>query len=113
MSGRRLKACVENPTLTVAVILVWADAHHGRIGRWPSCESGPVHGAQGETWGRLDAALREGARGLPGGSSLARLLDEHRRDAPRDAGPDSPNGLPPWQLTPACRDAVRALVALA
>ncbi len=28
----------------------------------------------GETW----AALDQGAHGLPGGSSLARLLEEHR-----------------------------------
>jgi hypothetical protein len=39
---------------------------------------GPVPGAADDTWGRLDKALRKGGRGLPGGSSLARLLAERR-----------------------------------
>jgi hypothetical protein len=30
--------------------------------------------AEGESWKQLDASLRHGWRGLPGGSSLSRLL---------------------------------------
>jgi hypothetical protein len=40
---------------------------------------GVVADAPGETWSAVDTALRAGARGLGGGSSLARLL-QRRRD---------------------------------
>jgi hypothetical protein len=66
------------PPLPVEQILVWADAHHARHGAWPNAASGPVDGRPGDTWFRVDAALRLGQRGLPGGSSLARLLLEQR-----------------------------------
>ncbi len=66
------------PPLGVGQILAWADAHHRRTGAWPNCYSGPVEGAQGETWRKVHNALYAGQRGLPGGSSLARLLAEHR-----------------------------------
>jgi hypothetical protein len=64
--------------LNVDQILAWADAHHAQSGSWPTCESGPVAVAWGECWSRIDGALRNGCRGLPGGSSLRRLLEEHR-----------------------------------
>jgi hypothetical protein len=67
------------PPLSVAKILRWADAYHRRTGRWPGVLTpGPVPGAADDTWPRLDKALRKGGRGLPGGSSLARLLAERR-----------------------------------
>jgi hypothetical protein len=66
------------PPLTEADILSWADAHHAREGRWPRASSGPVAAAPGETWARVDDGLRQGHRGLPGGSSLARLLERER-----------------------------------
>src|SRR5262249_25380136 len=56
----------------------WADAHHARTGSWPTSESGPITDAAGETWRRVDSDLRIGLRGLPGGSSLARLLAGQR-----------------------------------
>jgi hypothetical protein len=59
-------------------ILVWADNHHARTGRWPTAESGPVKEAPGERWSAVDTALRAGTRGLPGGDSLARLLARRR-----------------------------------
>ena len=66
--------------LTVERILAWADAHHAATGRWPtSWSSGPVRGEPGETWPSLDIALRDGRRGLPGGTTLAHLLAEHRQ----------------------------------
>jgi hypothetical protein len=66
------------PVLAVEQILSWADEHHQRTGCWPSPKSGPIHAAPGETWVRIHAALQIGLRGLPGGSSLAKLLALHR-----------------------------------
>src|SRR5262249_55500161 len=60
-------------------ILAWADAFHERTGGWPRVLSGEVPEAPGETWQRIDNALRDGMRGLRGGSSLARLLARHRK----------------------------------
>jgi hypothetical protein len=67
------------PRLTVQVILLWAEAHYMRHGRYPSENAGPVEGASGETWNNISAALREGTRSLPGGSSLFKLLCKHGR----------------------------------
>ena len=58
-------------------LLAWAGEHKAATGRWPKRNSGPVLGHPGETWVAVNAALESGARGLPGGSSLAQLLDEH------------------------------------
>src|SRR5262249_22338497 len=54
--------------------LRWARAYHCRSGRSPTCWSGKVPGSGGETWLGIDAALKRGQRGLPGGSSLSKLL---------------------------------------
>jgi hypothetical protein len=64
--------------LTVEQILAWADQYHAATGRWPRCTEGEVAAAPAETWRNLDNLLRHGLRGLPGGSSLPRLLAEHR-----------------------------------
>jgi hypothetical protein len=69
---------VPHSSLTVEVILRWADAHRARTGRWPAAGSGPVRAAPGETWEAVNRALMRGSRGLPEGSSLARLLGERR-----------------------------------
>jgi hypothetical protein len=68
--------------LTVEAILAWADAHHAATGKWPGVNSPALGLPDGEKWKHLDRALRQGDRGLPGGSSLARLLVE-RREARR------------------------------
>jgi hypothetical protein len=65
--------------LAVDNIVAWAKAHYVRTGRWPHRDSGPVLEAPGETWGRINGALWQGSRGLPGGDSLAKLRDRHRR----------------------------------
>ncbi len=74
-----------NPTLrelSTDEILGWADAFRRRHGRWPSRKSGQVNaGPNGLTWGAIDSRLHHGGRGLPGGTTLARLLDECRRSA--------------------------------
>lgn len=64
------------PDLSIRKILRWADAHHQKTSKWPKLKSGVVLGALGETWFAIDAALRQGGRDLPGGSSLAKLLAE-------------------------------------
>jgi hypothetical protein len=63
---------------SIAQILVWADAHHLRTGDWPLAHSGPVEGGGGVSWVALDYALRYGGGGFPGGSSLAKLLEDKR-----------------------------------
>ncbi len=66
------------PPLTIGQILAWADAHKERTGTWPTATSGRVYQEPFQTWGAVNQALRNGHRGLPGGSSLARLLTERR-----------------------------------
>jgi hypothetical protein len=63
--------------LRVNQILAWAKRHHELTGKLPSKQCGAVHGAPTEQWGTIDAQLRHGGRGLPGGSSLAKLLAKH------------------------------------
>ena len=67
------------PRLTIAQILRWARTHYQETGNWPRRTSGPIAGADGETWSAVHSALRNGRRGLPGGSSLPRLLAESHR----------------------------------
>ncbi len=64
--------------LTERKIIRWADAFHARTDRWPNRKSGPIPEAPGETWLAVENALRQGLRGLPGGSSLVQLLVERR-----------------------------------
>jgi len=63
--------------LTIKQILVWVDQHKAATGEWPRLISGKVIDTD-ETWRAIEHSLRTGRRGLPGGSSLAKLLDEHR-----------------------------------
>ena len=79
------------PRLTEEQALAWADAHHRRTGAWPDSRSGPIADAEGETWSAVCGALHIGRRGLPGGSSLGRLLAERR-------GVRLPSQLPPLTL---------------
>jgi hypothetical protein len=76
---RKRRPVLRAPELSIAQILAWADAHHERTGKWPKKESsGRIAGSLGEKWLNVDMALRKGLRGLPSGSSLARLLNEGR-----------------------------------
>src|SRR6516165_3014275 len=75
---RPLRLRAKPPKHTIAQILVWADAHHERTGRWPHKTSGRVTETLQETWVGIDLALQRGSRGLPGGTTLARLLLEQR-----------------------------------
>ena len=79
--------------LTVEGILAWADAHHAAHDTWPEAGllsgSGAVDGAPGESWKAINHALAMGLRGLPGDSSLAELLAEHRGASPPDMRPQA------------------------
>jgi hypothetical protein len=67
------------PLLRPEPILAWADAHRRRTGEWPGVLSGPIPEAPGEDWRAVNMALYKGHRGLPGGDSLAQLLERHGR----------------------------------
>lgn len=71
------KTRVDRP-LSLERILDWADAHNLRTGKWPTAHSGPIPFAPGETWYRVQTALKRGRRGLPGGQSIAGILQTHR-----------------------------------
>ena len=66
------------PKYTISRILKWADDRHVQTGSWPHNKDGPIAGTSGESWWAVDMALRKGLRGLPGGSSLARILAAKR-----------------------------------
>ena len=66
------------PRLKDTQILKWADEFHRRKRRWPHHFDGPIEGAGEDTWSRVNDALAQGNRGLPGGSSLANLLYRRR-----------------------------------
>ena len=66
-----------NADLTFDQILNWCDAFHTREKRWPTRRDG-TNGLPNTSWAALNAALQKGARGLPGGSSLPKLLLAHR-----------------------------------
>jgi hypothetical protein len=62
--------------LSVQEIEAWATRYRETTGKWPGRYSGEIPGPFGESWATVDAALREGRRGFPGGSSLAQFLAE-------------------------------------
>lgn len=76
--GRRRRRGWRRPEFTVPQILAWADTFQDRAGDWPKSVSGRIPSSLGVTWKAVDMALVKGLRGLPGGSSLARLLAEYR-----------------------------------
>ena len=81
---RGCPARIKRWELTIPQILAWAHAFQTRHGRWPDADSGPIPESTRDTWGSVSNALREGRRGLAGGSSLAHLRYQER---PHDQGP--------------------------
>jgi hypothetical protein len=89
----------QRPPLTVTQILAWCDAHYARTGSWPRTSTADRTELPPElNLRKVDNALRLGLRTLPGGSSLAQLLAEHRGVRNRQ------------DLPPLTRDAVLAWV---
>jgi hypothetical protein len=78
---------VSRQPLTTRQILAWADAHHARHARWPTISSGEIPEAAPLTWQAVSIALRTGSHGLPGGSSLGKLLKNERRARNRAYAP--------------------------
>jgi len=68
----------DSSDLAIEQVLKWADAHYARHADWPSYQSGIVEDSPGNTWCGINSALMKGYRGLPGGTSLAQLLDAKR-----------------------------------
>lgn len=66
------------PPLTVEMVLAWADFHFQRTGKWPNKQSGKILGTIEEKWGNVHIYLGTGGRGLPGGTTLAKLLQKER-----------------------------------
>ena len=60
--------------LTLGEVVAWGQAHRQRTGRWPNDDSGRIPETERETWRAVHYAVRRGGRGLPGGSSLSRIL---------------------------------------
>jgi hypothetical protein len=76
---RGVRSKMHLPRLTLRDIRRWARAHRQRSGKWPTVDSGPIPEAPGENWRAINLALYNGHRGLPGDSSLAKLLKQGRR----------------------------------
>ena len=67
-------------------VLAWADAHFARHGKWPTQTSGIIPESR-FTWGAINTCLRSGLHGLPGASSLPKVLEEFRCVPPRRRPP--------------------------
>ena len=62
--------------LTEGVIIEAAKNHRECMGRWPSASTkGTVF--EKDNWARINSALWFGSRGLPGGTTLSKLLHEY------------------------------------
>lgn len=70
------------PPLSLDQIRGWVLAHFRRTGGRPSRKGGPISDAPGETWNAVDQALPHGRRGMPGGSSLPKVIRECQATEP-------------------------------
>ena len=74
---RKVVNKANRPPLTFELILSLADKHYAKHGEWPNQDSGSIPEIL-ESWRGINTALHRGIRGLPGGSSIIKLLAEHR-----------------------------------
>ena len=75
---RQVRNKANPPAITVQQILTWADEHLQANDAWPNQNAGQIPETE-EKWQNINACLLVGLRGLPGGSSLAKLLNAYRR----------------------------------
>ncbi|HWL94457.1 MAG TPA: hypothetical protein VNT79_13090 [Phycisphaerae bacterium] len=68
--------------LKVQDILLWAKAHFRRHGEWPDRDSGRIPDAPGESWRRINDALRHGQRGIKVRTNLPLLLADQPKPPP-------------------------------
>jgi len=71
---QQFRGVIRVEPLSESKIVDWAADHFRRTGSWPTVESGAVLAGKGITWSGINSALRQGCRGLPGGSTLSNLL---------------------------------------
>ena len=76
---RKVRNLRDLPPLSVQQILAWADHYYWQNKSWPQRTSGPIPGTNGETWHTVGYALYEARRGFRRRTSLAELLNKHRR----------------------------------
>jgi len=62
--------------LTTDGIRQWVTEWYQRTGKYPTRNDGEIPGTNGETWAAVSDNLACGSRGLPGGSSLPRFLEQ-------------------------------------
>lgn len=83
-----LRPRAPKPRLTISLILKWVDRFRDARGCWPTRADGRVLGTADENWNAVDRALTVGNRGLPGGTTLAKLLLRHRGRPHHQLPPD-------------------------
>lgn len=64
--------------LNERLILRWAGEFFKRVGYWPTRRSAYTDSSRREKWAIIDQSLVNGYRGLPGNSSLAKLINKRR-----------------------------------
>jgi len=74
----RVRNMANSPRLTEEQILAWADEHRKRTSGWPAIKTGVIALSPNDTWAMIDDALPSRYRGLPGGSSILKLLGQYR-----------------------------------
>jgi superfamily II DNA or RNA helicase len=74
---RAVSATSDRLPLTIEEVLSRADEFKRRTGKWPKAGLQKT-AADKDSWGHIDVCLAKGFRGLPGGTTLARLLYTHR-----------------------------------
>jgi len=71
-----LKVQEFGPILMLGDIALWARAFYRRHGTWPERYSGRIPDAPGETWLKIDNALRHQLRGIKRSTSLDRFASQ-------------------------------------
>jgi hypothetical protein len=93
----RFRPAPKRPDLTAYQILDRADLIEAWSGGWPIKAEGR-RGLADTTWSLVAPCLKNGSRGLPGGSSLAKLLLEHRGRRHRELLPPlTPDLILSWE----------------
>ena len=62
---------------TPKLIKSWIVDYRRKTGKFPVVLAGEIPGTNGETWRIVDKALSRGLRGLPGGSSLFKFIQDN------------------------------------
>ncbi len=76
-----MNTSTSKPTLTESMIIDAVKRYNASHGTNPNARSGDATPEFGhtETWTGVDKALRDGNRGLPGGSSLRQVIENSQK----------------------------------